>query len=139
MNPELVLTIPHAVAEHRARAERRTFAGQETPFPPAQEHPVSDELFDLHRHPEKMLQDVHQPFGIAHLPDQRADVKELREVRQRVAIAQRRRCHADERAHVDGEAILLWTIAVDVRLCLRPRAIEEREEAMMKDVEKAAE
>ena len=42
----------------------------------------------------------------------------------------------EERADVDREAIVLRAIAVDVRLRLRPGAVEEREEAMMEDVEK---
>src|SRR5262249_26613202 len=139
MNPELVLTIPDTVAEHGARTERRALARQKAAIAPAEEHPVADELLDPRRHAEEVLEDVHQPFGIPHLADERADVEELRQVRQRVALAQRRRGHADERADIDREAIVLRPIAIDVRLCLRPRAIEQREKAVMKDVEKAAE
>ena len=45
----------------------------------------------------------------------------------------------EERADVDREAIVVRAIAVDVRLRLRPGAIEQRQEAMVKEVEEPAE
>ena len=135
-----MLTVPHAAAEHGAGAERRALAAQSSVRSPrAQRQPVADELLDLHRHAEEMLEDVRQPFGVAHLPNERADVKELGQIRQRVAIAKRRRRHAEERADVDREAIVLRAIAVDVRLRLGPGPVEQREEPMMEEIEKPAE
>ena len=46
---------------------------------------------------------------------------------------------ADERADVRGEAVVVWPVVVDVRLRLRPRAIEQRQEAVMEEVEEPAE
>ena len=80
-----------------------------------------------------------QTFGVPHLANERADVKELGQIRQRVALARRLRCHADEGSHVHRKAIRFRAIAVDVRLRLGPGPVEQREEPMMKDVEKPAE
>ena len=46
---------------------------------------------------------------------------------------------ADERADIAGEAIVVRAIAIDVRLRLRPRPIEQRQEPVMEHVEEPAE
>ena len=77
-----------------------------------------------------MLEDRSQSFGVARVADQRASVEELGEVGQRVALPKRVRRQPDERTNVRGEAVFIWTIVIDVGLRLRPRAIEQRQEAM---------
>ena len=139
MNPEFVLAIPHAAAEHDAGAEHGSLGRQGGPLPYTQKQPVADEFLDLHGHTEEMLENVRQPFGIPHLGDECAHVKELREVRHRVATAKRRRRHPKKCSDVGREAIFLRPIPVDVRLRLGPGPVEEREEPVMKDIEKAAE
>src|SRR3954467_14281435 len=96
---------------------------------------MADELLDVHRDTEVMTEDVLQSFGVPHLADQRADMKELGKIRHLVAIASRAGGHADERADVHREAVGRGAVAIDVRLRLRPRAIEQCEEAVMEDVE----
>ena len=54
-------------------------------------------------------------------------------------VAKRGRRQPDERTDIGREAILVRAIAIDVRLRLRPRAIEQRQEAMMEEIEEPAE
>lgn len=102
-------------------------------------HPVPDEFLNLHRHAEEVLKNVRQPFTVPDLANQRADVEELGQIRQRVPIAKRRRSEPEERADVSRKSILFRPVVVDVRLRLRPRAIEERQEAVVKNVDEPAE
>ena len=69
---------------------------------------MADELLDPHRHLEEVLQDRRQPLGVAHLPDERADVKELGDDRARASRSRNAAGdEAEERADVDGEAIVV--------------------------------
>ena len=139
MNAELVLAIPYAAAEHRAGAEHGTVARERRPLARVQPHPVADELFDPDGHSEKVLKDCAETFGVPHVPHERADVKQLRDIRNRVAVAKRRRRDADERADIHREVVVLRTIAIDVRLRLRPGPVEQRKKAMVEDIEESAE
>jgi hypothetical protein len=85
-----------------------------------------------------VLEDVRQSFDIANVANQRADVKQLGKVRHRVAIAKRGGRHANERADVCHEAVVLRPIVIDRRLRLGPRAIEQRDQSMMNDVDETA-
>lgn len=100
---------------------------------------MGDKLLDFRRHAKEVPQYRGQTFAIAHVPNERSDVKELGDIGDRVAPSKRRRRQADESADIRGKAILVRTISTDMRLRLRPGAIKKREEAVMEEIQKPAE
>ena len=66
-------------------------------------------------------------------------MKQLRDCRQGIAAVEHRRRDTNEGADVPDEAVAIGAVAIDVRLGLRPGAVEERDEAMVKDVQEPAE
>ena len=138
VNPELALVIPDASPEHGARSERGAFAAQVAPLRRRQPQPVADELLDRRRHAEELTDDRRQTLGVPDVPHQCSGVMEPRQIRNRVAVPQRLGSGADERADVDEKPIVVGPIAVDVRLGLSPRAVEQRDEPVMKQIEEAA-
>ena len=104
-----------------------------------EDQPVTDELLQPRRHAEVLTKDGRQSVGISNLSDQRADMKQFRNIGDAVAVSQRSRGDADEGADVGQVMILVSPITIDVRLCLRPCAVEERKESMMKNIEEPAE
>ena len=75
-------------ARRRRRAPRR-LTPQTRALAVAERHPVADELLDPRPARGRMLRGcASSPSAFAHLPDQRADVKELGQIRHRVAIAE---------------------------------------------------
>ena len=100
---------------------------------------MTDELLDRGGHAEEVPDDIGEPFGIPDLTDERPDVKELRRIGQRVAIAERRRRQPGECADVGREAVVVRAVAIDMRLRLRPRALEQREHPVVKQIEEPAE
>src|SRR6185503_1222031 len=57
----------------------------------------------------------------------------------RIAGSHRLRSDAEKRSDIPGKPIVFGPIVVDVRLCLRPRTIEQCDEPVMEDIEKSAE
>ena len=102
-NSESVLSIPHAAARNGPRAEDRAFAPEICTLARAERHPMPDELLDPYRHPEEMLQNRSQAIGVPLMANQRADVKEFREVGHRIAAAEHLGPHPEKGAEVDGE------------------------------------
>jgi hypothetical protein len=100
---------------------------------------MGDKLLDFRRHAKEVPQYRGQTFAIAHVPNERSDVKELGDIGDRVAPPERRRRQADEGSDIRAKAILVWTISTDMRLRLRPGSVKEREEAMMEEIQKPAE
>ena len=135
---ELALTIPHLCASNRRMTERRALATKIRTLACLERHPVAHELLDLHRHAAEVLENRAQAFSIARMANQRAGVKELGQIRHPVARAKRLRRQPGERPDVDGEAVLIRPVVIDVRLRLRPCAVEQREESMVEDVEEPA-
>jgi hypothetical protein len=82
-----VLAIPHPASRHCRHAEDGAAAAKIGPLSNLERHPATDKLLDLHRHAKEMLKDRPQPFGIARMPNQCADVEELREVGNRIPRA----------------------------------------------------
>jgi hypothetical protein len=99
---------------------------------------VADELLDPRRHAKELADDRRQAVGVAHVAHQRAGVKQPGEVRNGIPLPQRLRGDAHERSDVDLKPIVLRPIAVDVRLRLRPGAVEERDEPVMEQIEEPA-
>src|SRR5690606_16098448 len=91
------------------------------------------------RQREEILEHADEPFGRAGRETEASDPIELREVRNRVAIAQLGSRDTEQAADVRVEAARLGTIEAERGLRLRPRPIEKPEQPMMKDVGEPAE
>src|SRR4051812_39230264 len=138
MNPELALVIPATSACNRASTERLAVAAEIRPIAPRQHQPMADEFLEPGRHTEELTDDRRQSVSIADVSNQCADMKQLCQVRYRVAVPQRSRCEANECADVGEIVILAGAIAVDVGLCLGPCAVGQRDKSMLKKVEEPA-
>ena len=66
-------------------------------------------------------------------------MKELGDVRDVVAVAERPGRDTQERPDIGGKTVVGRAIAVDVRLCLRPGPIEQRQEPVMEHIEERTE
>src|SRR3954471_19305624 len=139
VNPELALMIPDTSSGNSAHAEALSFGAEIRPIASRENQPVADKLLEARGNAEVLANDRRQSVGVPHLAHERRNVKQLRDVGHRVALPQRRWREPNERADVGPIMIIPGSIPVDVWLRLGPGTIEERREAMMKEVEKPTE
>src|SRR5215510_1193301 len=130
MNPKLGLVIPYPCAEDAGGTKPRRVATEIGALTRTEEHPVADEFFNTNGHTEELPKNGSKAFGVADLTDQRAGVKQFCQVGNRIAIAQNAWCDPNERANVRRIPIVVRTIAVDMRLRLRPGAVKQRQKSM---------
>src|SRR5580658_9380624 len=109
---ELVVAAPNARTDRRGLPERA--AGTRTAEPPphvfAQMQPARRELADRHGHAEEIPQDGAEPGAVARLVREEPGIAQPRQVRKRIAVAQRRHARAEERCDIDGETIVFWPV-----------------------------
>ncbi len=86
-----------------------------------------------------MLQNRRKTFWIPYLTHESADVKELADVRDMVAVAKRPGRDAQERPDIRGKTVVGRAIPVDVWLRLGPGPIEQRQESVMEHIEERTE
>jgi hypothetical protein len=104
---------------------------------PRELEPVADELAHAHRNTEVGGEDRAQTVGVAHLLREEARGGELRAVRQTVTIAECSWCDTDEGSDESAKTVITRPVRRHGRLALRPGPIEERDESVRKDLEKA--
>src|SRR5215472_10589687 len=137
MKANLVLAIPHRGADDGVASKPSPAPAEARALAFGQLHPVPDERFDSDRHPEVGSEDLRQAVGVAHLTGEEAGEVQFDEIYDRVAVARACRAEADERAQIGFEPVLARAIEADGRLGLRPRAVEQEQESMVEDIEKA--
>ncbi len=101
-----------------------------------QREPLGDVLLDPHRHPEVLAQQLGETFGVAAARAEQAGLKAPGVLGQRARRIDGAR-RAVGRAEPGGEAVVVGPVVVDRRLRLRPGTVEQREQAMVEDVEEA--
>src|SRR3954464_9999657 len=138
MNPEFALVIPDPSPCNGAPTERLALPVEIRAIAPRQHQPMPDKLLEPGGHTEELTDDRRQSISIADVSDQCADMKQLGQVRNRVAIPQRSRCEPNECADVGEIVILAGAVAIDVGLCLGPCAVEQRDKSMLKKVKEPA-
>src|SRR6516162_2012036 len=100
MKADFVLAVPHRGADDGVASEPGPPPAEARALAFGQWHPVPDEGFDAHRHPEVGTEYLRQPVGIAHLTGEQAGEVQLDEIDDRVAVARAGRAEADERAQI---------------------------------------
>src|SRR5690606_37575315 len=102
-------------------------------------HPLADELDELERQPEEILEHGDEPLGRAHGEAEPGGPRELRGVGHGIAIAKLGRRDADQAADVDLEPLRGRTVQAHGGLRVRPRPVEQAHHPVMEHVRKAAE
>ncbi len=93
-------------------------------------------LLDPHRHAEVLAQQLDETFGVAAARAEQAGLEAPCVLGKRARRIDRA-LRTVRRAEPCGEAVVVRPVVVDRRLRLRPGPVEEREQAMVEDVEKA--
>ena len=100
-----------------------------------QGRPFACKLLQLGRHAHVVGNDGFEPFGVSRLSGQTAHVIQLRAIGKGVAVAHRRRADAKQRADVGDESVAFGPVVTDGGLGVGPRSVEERQNAVVEDVE----
>jgi hypothetical protein len=134
---EPVLAIPHLPAQHGGGAQPVAEVLPADPRPAflRNRHPVARELLDPHRQPVVGAQDGGQAGSGAPAVRQQSGEVQLGEIADLVALPQRRGADAEQAAQVIAEAVAAGSVQADRRLGAGTRAVEQRQRAVVEDVE----
>ena len=141
-DPHAGLLIPDLVAEDRPQADlvgRSGFAAYAALRAGGEGVPAADELLDLDRDVEEILQDLLQRDGRAGLWRQGAGVENERLVRYRHPVAVARQPQTHQIEEVLRDAIPAVPLVAHRQAVFLPGPVEQGDDPMLEDVEEALE
>src|SRR5439155_26668256 len=138
---KLVIALPDASAEHRRAPERARFARlPEAPEAAVRQiDPFADELFDADRQAKIVRDDRFQTVCVRPRRGEPRRVLQLGSIGDRVALLQSGERQTERRADVERKTALLAPILRRRRLGAAPRAVKQKQHAVMEKVDEAHE
>ncbi|KJK14209.1 hypothetical protein UB48_26320 [Pseudomonas sp. 2(2015)] len=132
---ELVLAVPDMAAQAHIHAQLIGARAQAAAF--RQLQPLANVFLDAYRHTEVGPENAAQAIRIAGLGGEVAAVVQLGGIRQRALITQRRGAAPAQGGQAGGPVVVIGPVMADRRPRFGPGPVEQAQQTVMKDIEKA--